>query len=452
MPASSMSTTSPITGIHPTYPTYTPEQVEISVAPMVDVSDQYFRYLCRLLSKHVTLYTPMITDLSILRDEYGPLKHLQYSKCEHKLVAQLGGHNPETMAQAAKIMESMGYDEININLGCPAPSASKHSYGAVLMRDPQVFEMIQSVCTAVSIPVTLKMRIGVYDTLYQCNQIPDEQRYANLHAFVTQLIDRTDIRTVILHCRSAVLNFRPDRNLTAPTLIHSFAYRLKRDFPVLRVHANGEINSVDDIHKQLSHGVDGCMIGRAAWKNPFMLSQIDELVYGEQPFTRTRADVIQQYVEYAEQQLYIQLRLKQTVDNWKPVLKNLLSPLLHICSGTNSSKSFRVKLTDLNHRFRQYYIHSKRSSADETLDIRSIVDTALSEVDDAALFDNSNYVNVRAHNVATNPRKQSYFSVRQERRHALLLDTTDHRDSYDEDTADDANRMSAQMSAISLQN
>lgn len=374
----------------------------ISVAPMVDVTDQYFRYLCRLLSVHTVLYTPMITDLSLLRDIHGTLKHLSYDKSEHKLVLQLGGNNIETMCSAARIGESYGYDEININLGCPATSATSHSYGVVLMRDPGVFKLIDAVSNSVNIPVTVKCRIGVYNTLYQCNHESHEIRYQWLYQWMVQLINHTNVRTVILHCRTAILNFRPDKNRTVPELLHSFAYQLKYDLPQLQLHINGEINSIEDIKLHIDNGMDGCMLGRAVWKNPFMLSQIDELLFNEPPFQYTRIDIIKRYLQYCQLQIDKQMYYKQTMQDWKPQLKNLLTPIGYLCNGTHNNKSFRILLTELNQQFRSYYIHNNKQHVDQPPDITHIILDGLNEIDDPALY-SIDYTNIRAENQYRNP-------------------------------------------------
>lgn len=386
----------------------------ISIAPMVDVTDQYFRSMCRMLSKSVVLYTPMITDLSLLKDPYGIAKHLQYSHNEHKLVVQLGGSNPDTMSQAAQICESLGFDEININLGCPASSAQDSNYGAALVHDSNVFNMISAVAKSVHIPVTVKLRTSVYNTMKECNEVDDNTRYEWLYHFIKQIHRISGVTTYILHCRPAILKFRPDKNRTAPILNHHYAYKLKQDYPHFNIQINGEINSIDDIKNHLSHGVDGCMIGRAAWKNTYMLHEIDSSIFNDYSNSNIcRYDIIQQYIEYAEYHLQKQMDLKNTLHNinWKPLIKNLLNPLLYLFNGCQNSVTYRTVLSDGIQKLRQHYMYGKTNDV-KPVHIRDIVNIALSSVDDYVLYNRNDHKNIRAVNIQCNPNHQAYRSIK----------------------------------------
>lgn len=383
----------------------------ISVAPMVDVTDLYFRYMCRLLSKHIVLYTPMLTDLSLLKDPNAVLKHLQYDPSEHYLVVQLGGSSPDSMSSAAKLCESLGFDEININLGCPASSAQSSCYGATLVHDqPNVFEICKAVKQAVQIPVSVKLRTSVYNTPGECNAISDDERYEWLYNFVSEIHRYSNITRYILHCRPAILKFRPDKNRTAPVLNHGYAYKLKQDFPLFNIQINGEINSIDDIQQHLSHGVDGCMLGRSAWRDTYLLHQIDTL-YGDNSHTSKlcRYDIIQQYVEYAEKELDKQLQLQQQIPTWKPLVKNILNPLLHLFTSCKSASEYRIILTKGIQNVRSYYIHKK--SVEGHYKIRDIVNNALSKLDDYVLYNVDQYRNLRSVSIALNPNRQNYVPV-----------------------------------------
>lgn len=394
---------------------------------MVDVTDAYFRRMARILSKRVTLYTPMITDLAILRGPHAPHKFIPNAvdSDDAKTIVQLGGSDPATMCAAAKLCEAAGYAAVNINLGCPAESAVDSEYGAALMLNPATPDLIHAVRQAVSIPVTVKMRIGVYRTMGQCNKVPYEEKYEALKAFVMKIAARplptstgsthtssaiqtssatqltaasvscsphsqlrpdpsTGVTHIILHCRAAILSYRPETNRKIPPLDYRFAYRLKEDFPHLTIELNGGVDTMEAIQQHLHNGVDGVMLGRLAWKDPFALTQIDHAIFREPRTTLSRRAAIEQYIPYAYDQLHRQLSMTRTIADWKPVVKHLLEPMIHMYTNTFNGKAFRVHLVEGNKHFLSQYMYGRPVQRD--VDIREIVEGALKCVESPEVY------------------------------------------------------------------
>ena len=261
-----------------------------SVAPMIDVTDRHYRYLARLLSQHALLYTEMITTGAILNGDQDYL--LSYTDQEHPLALQLGGSNVDQLAQCARIGESYGYDEINLNVGCPSNKVQNNMIGACLMGHPKlVTECMQAMIEAVTIPVTIKHRIG----------IDDIDNYDVLAEFVEQ-VSGSGCNTFIVHARNAILKgLSPKQNREIPPLQYDKVYRLKADFPDLEIIINGGIDNLADCHQHLTQ-VDGVMLGRAANHNSALLTQVDQQFFGCNLPMPERHQAALTYFAYMQQQ------------------------------------------------------------------------------------------------------------------------------------------------------
>ena len=235
---------------------------KVSVAPMMDCTDRHERYFLRLISKNVLLYTEMIVSEAIDR---GDKKKLLSFNLEEKPVAlQIGGSSSTLLGNAAKLGEDFGYDEINLNLGCPSKKVQKNKFGACLIKEPNlVAECLSKMQSSTKLPVTVKTRIG-YD---------DVEDYESLYNFIN-LLKSTGVKTFIIHARKAMLGkFTPKQNLNIPPLKYEMVYKLKKDFKDLEIIINGGVTSVDQIKNHLKI-VDGTMIGRSVYHSPYMLSLI----------------------------------------------------------------------------------------------------------------------------------------------------------------------------------
>jgi len=261
-----------------------------SVAPMIDVTDRHYRYLARLLSQHALLFTEMITTGAILNGDQDYL--LSYTDQEHPLALQLGGSNVDQLAQCARIGESYGYDEINLNVGCPSDKVQNNMIGACLMGHPKlVTECMQAMIEAVTIPVTIKHRIG----------IDDIDNYDVLAEFVEQ-VSGSGCNTFIVHARNAILKgLSPKQNREIPPLQYDKVYRLKADFPDLEIIINGGIDNLADCHQHLTQ-VDGVMLGRAANHNSALLTQVDQQFFGCNLPMPERHQAALTYFAYMQQQ------------------------------------------------------------------------------------------------------------------------------------------------------
>ncbi|SER25602.1 tRNA-U16,U17-dihydrouridine synthase [Rosenbergiella nectarea] len=257
------SCSSLISGATPLYPSN-----RFSVAPMLDWTDRHCRYFLRQLTQHSLLYTEMVTTGAII---HGKGDYLAYSDEEHPVCLQLGGSDPHDLAHAARLAEARGYDEINLNVGCPSDRVQNGRFGACLMADATlVAEGIKAMKDAVSIPVTVKTRIG----------IDEQDSYAFLCDFIGTVADRGECDTFIIHARKAWLSgLSPKQNREIPPLDYPRVYQLKQDFPQLTLAINGGIKTIEEAKEHLNH-VDGVMIGREAYQNPGMLVDIDRQLFG----------------------------------------------------------------------------------------------------------------------------------------------------------------------------
>lgn len=270
----------------------------LSVAPMLEWTDRHCRYFLRLISRHVLLYTEMATTGAIL---YGPRDRLLgFHPAERPLAVQFGGSDPGQLAECARIAEGYGYDEINLNLGCPSDRVQRGRFGACLMAEPElVAECMAAMRAAVRIPVTAKIRIG----------IDDRDSYEELAGFVGTLA-ATGCRTFVIHARKAWLSgLSPRENREIPPLRYDYAEQIKRDFPGLEIVVNGGIADLDQAEAHL-RVFDGVMIGRAAYHNPYLLAEADRRLYGDEHPVPSRQEVLQSFIPYVEAQLAQGVRLQ----------------------------------------------------------------------------------------------------------------------------------------------
>jgi len=280
---------------------------------MMDYSDRHYRYFLRLLSRHARVYTEMVTTGAILHGDREYL--LGFSPEEHPVALQLGGSVPAELAQAARIGADYGYDEINLNVGCPSDRVQTGRFGACLMAEPQlVAEGVAAMRAAVAIPVTVKTRIG----------IDERDSYEELCHFINTVAS-AGCDTFIIHARKAWLQgLSPKQNREIPPLRYDVAYQLKRDFPHLSIVINGGIVSLEGAQQHLTH-VDGVMLGRAAIHDSYVVAQADRLLFGDAHPVPTRAELALSYLPYIDQQLALGIRL--------PTLTRHLLSLYHGMPG-----------------------------------------------------------------------------------------------------------------------
>ena len=266
------------------------ENWRLSVAPMMDWTDRHCRYFLRLFSPRVRLYTEMIVARAILRGERQRL--LAFDPAEHPVALQLGGSDPEELARAAAIGESFGYDEVNLNVGCPSDRVQNASFGACLMLRPAlVADCVRAMRDAVKVPVTVKCRIG----------IDDRDDWDFLRGFV-DAIAAAGCRTLIVHARKAILQgLSPKENREVPPLDYASAWRVKREFPALTVVVNGGLRTVPQAAEQLAHA-DGVMLGREAYHNPFLLSALHRAVFDAAFEMPEPADIVRAMRDYLARQ------------------------------------------------------------------------------------------------------------------------------------------------------
>ncbi|HJU08403.1 MAG TPA: tRNA dihydrouridine(20/20a) synthase DusA [Rhodanobacteraceae bacterium] len=297
---------------------------KLCVAPMMDWTDRHCRYFHRLLSPHARLYTEMVTAAALL---HGNRLHLlEHNREEHSVALQLGGADPHELAQAARYGAQAGYDEINLNVGCPSDRVQSGRFGACLMREPElVADCVRAVRESVRVPITVKCRIGV-----------DEQdEYVDLQRFAELMID-AGVRTLIVHARKAWLQgLSPKENREIPPLNYQRVYRLKRELPRLTVIINGGITH-DGVLTHLQH-VDGVMLGRLAYHDPYALARIDATLFGGEPIAREQA--------LRAMRPYIEAELARGTK-----LKHIARHLLGLYHGQPGGRAFRRVLSEGAHR------------------------------------------------------------------------------------------------------
>ena len=271
---------------------------KVCVAPMMDCTDRHERFFLRLISKNVLLYTEMIVSEAISRGDKKKL--LAFNLNEKPLALQVGGSSAKLLAEAAKTGEDFGYDEINLNLGCPSRKVQKNKFGACLMKEPNlVADCLTEMMTSCSIPVTVKTRIG-YD---------DVEDYESLKNFI-QILKKTGVKTFVIHARKAMLGkFTPKQNLNIPPLKYDIVYRLKKDFSNEVIVLNGGIDSISKIQHHLKK-VDGVMIGRAAYHSPYFLAEIEKEIFNNHNIP-SRTEVIERMFPYIKEEASKGTRLNQ---------------------------------------------------------------------------------------------------------------------------------------------
>ncbi|PUA29764.1 MAG: tRNA dihydrouridine(20/20a) synthase DusA [Cellvibrio sp. 79] len=298
-----------------------------TLAPMMEWSTSDCRTFWRLLTKKAVLYSEMVTTGALLHGDKA--RFLDYNACEHPLALQLGGSNPGDLAECSKIAEDWGYDEINLNCGCPSDRVQNGMIGACLMAEPDlVADCIATMQNAVKIPVTVKHRIG----------IDDMEDYEGLVKFVST-IAATGCNTFIVHARKAWLKgLSPKENREVPPLQYDKVYQLKKDFPHLEIIINGGITTLEQ-SKQLLEHVDGVMLGREAYANPYLLADVDQQIYGVAHPIISRQEVMTQFIAYCEEKLAQGTRLN-----------HLTRHILGLYHGMPRARQFRRILSEQAHK------------------------------------------------------------------------------------------------------
>lgn len=257
---------------------------------MLDWTDKHCRYFLRQVSKHALLYTEMVTTGAII---FGKGDYLAFNDAEHPVALQLGGSDPSDMARCAELAQQRGYDEVNINVGCPSDRVQNGRFGACLMAEPEtVAACIKSMQAVVDIPVTVKSRIG----------IDEMDEYSDLTRFI-QVVAESGCDTFIVHARKAWLKgLSPKENRDVPPLIYDRVYHLKEQFPDLHFSINGGVKTLDDTDLHLKY-IDGVMIGREVYSNPYILSQVDKRYYGDAHTIPTRHQIVEKMIDYTQSQI-----------------------------------------------------------------------------------------------------------------------------------------------------
>ena len=305
--------------------TVPPSSHRFCVAPMMGCTDRHARYLLRLLSRRARLYTEMIPTGALLHGDAE--RALRFDPAEHPVAIQLGGGDPADLARCARRAERAGYDEVNLNVGCPSPRVQHGCFGAALMARPAlVAECVAAMRDAASIPVTVKTRIGIDD-------LDSYHRFRDFAAAVAE----AGCSTFIVHARKAWLNgLSPRQNREIPPLRHDRVYRLKCELPDLDIVLNGGLTTLEDATQALRR-VDGVMLGRAAWHDLWLLAGVDPALYGDAAPPPERGEVVERYLAYAQRQ-------------GDARLAELVRPLLGLYHGVPGARRWRRTLGELAHR------------------------------------------------------------------------------------------------------
>lgn len=307
-------------------PAFSPAATKtLSVAPMMDWTDRHDRYFLRLFNPHVRLYTEMVTTGALIHGDRE--RFLKFDGSEHPLALQLGGSNPADLATCTKMAEDWGYDEVNLNVGCPSDRVQQNKIGACLMAEPElVAECIATMQAAVKIPVTVKHRIG----------IDDLDDYEHLVRFV-ETVAKTGCQTFIVHARIAILaGLSPKENREIPPLRYDDVYRLKQEFPQLTIHLNGGVKTVAEIQRHWQH-TDGVMVGREAYHNPWLLAEALPL-FGES-LQHTRESLLDAYMEFMARELAAGVPLTQMTRH-----------ILGLYQGQAGARRWRQHISENAHR------------------------------------------------------------------------------------------------------
>lgn len=287
----------------------------LSVAPMMDWTDRHFRYFIRCFSRRIRLYSEMITAQAVVFGNAEKL--LTYNEEEHPIALQLGGADPELLAKACHIAKSFGYDEINLNAGCPSERVASGCFGASLRKDPQLIaDCLKAMKENAAVPVTLKTRIALQE------ETPDSDGYDNL-CRCAELTGKAGCQTFIIHARKARLKgFTPKQNRERLPLNYELVYRFKRDFPRFTVSINGDITSLEQAKEHLNC-VDGVMIGRAMYANPYLAAMVDQKIFEENTPVVSRIEAIQKMLPYLEKETAKGVRPHLILRHWLGLFKGL---------------------------------------------------------------------------------------------------------------------------------
>ncbi|CAD8046816.1 unnamed protein product [Paramecium primaurelia] len=308
---------------------------KISIAPMIDITYEHFRVFFRLLTKNCVLYTEMIHENAInLSRVLKPFPLvLDYSQVEHPVVCQLGGNDPEKLAKAAQIAELAGFDEINLNVGCPSERVQDGAFGACLMKEPHlVAKCMKTMKEAVKIPCTVKCRLGV-DNL---------DTYEFVRNFIEIVNKEGQVNHFIMHARKAFLKgLNPHENRTVPPLKYDWVYELKKEFPQINFTLNGGIKCTEHID-QVMPNVDGVMIGRTAHENPWIFSDFDRRYYGGENQNYNRKEILLLYAEFVEE---------KRANGCKVSTQMCVKPIINLFNGEMNNKKYRQFLSNTdNHK------------------------------------------------------------------------------------------------------
>lgn len=310
-----------------------------SVAPMLDWTDRHCRYFYRILSRHALLYTEMVTTGAILHGERD--RFLRFNEVEHPVAFQIGGSNANDLAACARIVEQYGYDELNLNVGCPSDRVQNGMFGACLMAQPAlVGECVAAMQNNASIPVTVKTRIG----------IDDMDSYEELLHFVNT-VSEAGCRTFIIHARKAWLQgLSPKQNRDIPPLCYDVVYQLKQDFPQLEIVINGGIDNLLDVAQHLQR-CDGVMLGREVYHNPYILADIDNRLFQAESPVKSRQEAVYALIPYIQQQLSAGVRLN-----------SISRHILGLFHGERGSRGWKRHISE----------HAHKPNADENVILQAL--------------------------------------------------------------------------------
>jgi len=299
----------------------------LCIAPMLDWTDRYCRYFLRQISRHVVLYTEMVTTGALLHRD--PARFLDYHPDEHPIALQLGGSEPRALAACARLAEEWRYDEVNLNVGCPSDRVQSGRFGACLMAEPPlVADCVAAMSEATGLAITVKHRIG----------IDDMDSYEQLSHFVAT-VSQAGCSTFIVHARKAWLQgLSPKQNREIPPLQYEVVHRLKQDFPQLEIILNGGLKTLPQMEQQLGQ-VDGIMIGREAYQNPWVLAQVDARIFGKTAAPLTRQQVVEKMRPFVEQQLALGVPVHRVTRH-----------MLGLFQGQPGARAWRRHLSENVHR------------------------------------------------------------------------------------------------------
>jgi tRNA-dihydrouridine synthase A len=317
----------------------------ISIAPMMAITDNYYRSFVRLLTQNATLYTEMIHTDCITKSKRGYLNELFFEENHHPIVIQLGGNDPIELGKVSTLCKEMGYDEINLNCGCPSSKVQKCSFGAVLMDDPNlVAECVNNIQKNSNFNTTIKCRLGL-----------NEYNQNYLDNFIDILKTKGNINHFIMHARIALMNLSTDQNRKIPPLQYKQIYSLKKNNPNIKFSLNGGIKTLDEAEYYLTNDIlnneknqrlEGIMIGRAAYENPWILTDIDERFYGKKNLNLSKKEVVYKYADYID-------KVSQQIDEVDishifTIYNKMVKPLTYLFHGEKGTSEFKKNLLNIS--------------------------------------------------------------------------------------------------------